>query len=270
MAAPTTSPVLVTGGTGTLGRLVVARLLDAGHPVRVLSRHPAAADDARPGVELVAGDLASDQGIDASVAGVDVIVNLAGTSKGDGDKARSLVAAATRAGAPHLVHISVVGADRVPVESAVDRAMFGYFASKLDAEREVAGSGLPWTTLRATQFHELVLKVAEGMARLPVVPLPSGFRFQPVAAAEVADRLVELALGAPAGLVPDVAGPEVRGLGDLVRAYLRSRGKRRPFVPVPVFGSAARAVRDGAILAPDRAVGRQTWDEFLAPAPATV
>ena len=95
-------------------------------------------------VELVAGDLASDQGIEAAVA---VVVNLAGTSKGDGDKARSLVAAATRAGAPHLVHISVVGADRVPVKSAVDRAMFGYFTSKLDAEREVAGSGLPWTTM---------------------------------------------------------------------------------------------------------------------------
>jgi uncharacterized protein YbjT (DUF2867 family) len=262
---PATSPILVTGGTGTLGRLVVARLLDAGHPVRVLSRQPAAAGDDRPGVELVAGDLDSDQGIDAAVAGVDVIVNLAGTSKGDGDKARSLVRAAGLAGAPHVVHISVVGADRVPVASAVDRAMFGYFASKLEAEREIAGSGLPWTTLRATQFHELVLKVAEGMTRLPVIPVPSGIRFQPVAAAEVADRLVELALGAPAGLVPDLAGPEIRGLGDLVRTYLRWRGKRRPFVPMPVFGGAARAVRDGAILAPDRAVGRQTWDEFLAP-----
>jgi len=270
MTTPTTSPILVTGGTGTLGRLVVARLVEAGHAVRVLSRRPATAGDDRPGVELVAGDLAADQGIDAAVANVGVILHLAGTSKGDGDKARSLVQAARRAGSPHLVHISVVGADRVPVTPAVDRAMFGYFASKLDAEREVAGSGLPWTTLRATQFHELVLRVAEGLARLPVVPVPSGFRFQPIAAAEVADRLVDLALGAPAGLVPDVAGPEVRRLDDLVRAYLRSRGKRRPFVPMPVFGGAARAVRDGAILAPDRAVGRQTWDEFLAPVPATV
>src|SRR5262245_29251517 len=127
MTTSTTPPILVTGGTGTLGRLVVARLLDAGHPVRVLTRHPGPAGADRPRVEVVAGDLAADQGIDAAVAGVELIVHLAGTTKGDGDKARALVAAAARAGAPHLVHISVVGADLVPVASAVDRAMFGYF-----------------------------------------------------------------------------------------------------------------------------------------------
>ena len=75
--------------------------------------------------------------------------------------------------------------------------MFGYFASKLAAERVVADSGLAWTTLRATQFHDLVFMVAQGMAKLPVIPVPSGFRFQPVDTGEVADRLVDLALGAP-------------------------------------------------------------------------
>jgi uncharacterized protein YbjT (DUF2867 family) len=73
----------------------------------------------------------------------------------------------------------------------------------------VADSGLPWTTLRATQFHDLTLKTARQMARLPVIPVPAGFRFQPVDAGEVAARLVELALGTPAGLVPDMAGPRV-------------------------------------------------------------
>jgi uncharacterized protein YbjT (DUF2867 family) len=254
-------PILVTGGTGALGRLVVPRLRDTGRQVRVLSRRGHQDAD---GIEFVTGDLASGEGTDAAARGAEVVVHCAGSSKGDEVTTRHLVEAAARAGARHLVLISVVGADRVPVESGLDRAMFGYFASKLAAERVVAGSGLPWTTLRATQFHTLSLLTARQLARLPVIPVAAGFRFQPVDTAEVADRLVELALGAPAGLVPDLAGPRIYGMGELVRGYLRARGLRRPVVPVPVPGGAARALRAGANLAPDRAVGRRTWEEFLA------
>jgi len=256
-----TSDILVTGGTGTLGRLVVGRLQDTGGKVRVLSRR---GREAGEGIEYVTGDLATGEGIDAAVDGAGIIVHCAGSNKGDDDKARHLVRAAARAGTRHLVYISVVGADRVPVVSGADRAMFGYFASKLAAERVVADSGLPWTTLRASQFHDLILLVAQQMTRLPVIPVPAGFRFQPVDAGEVADRLVELALGTPAGLVPDIAGPRVYTVPGLLRAYLRASGKRRPMAPVPIPGKAARAVRAGANLAPGRAVGRRTWEDFLA------
>jgi uncharacterized protein YbjT (DUF2867 family) len=254
-------PILVTGGTGTLGRLVVARLRDAGRPVRVLSR---SAHEDGDGVEFAVGDLETGEGVDTALAGVEVVVHCAGSATGDEEKTLNLVRAASRAGVRHLVHISVVGADRVPVVSGIDRAMFGYFASKLGAERAVAASGLPWTTLRATQFHDLLMTTARQMARLPVIPVPSGARFQPVDADEVAARLVELALGEPAGLVPDMAGPRVYGMADLVRGYLRARRARRPIVPVRLPGRAARAFREGANLAPDRAVGRRTWEGFLA------
>jgi uncharacterized protein YbjT (DUF2867 family) len=255
-----TSPILVTGGTGTLGRQVVPRLRGAGRQVRVLSR----ARHENNGIEFVTGDLATGEGIDAAVEGAEVIVHLAGSSKGDEVKAESLVRAASKAGVRHLVYISVVGADRVPVVSGVDRAMFGYFASKLGAERVVAESGVPWTTLRATQFYDLSFTTASQMARLPVIPVPSGVRFQPVDTAEVAERLAQLALGTPAGLVPDMAGPRVYEMRELVRSYLRALGKHRSILPVRLPGKAARAFRDGANLAPDRAVGRRTWEEFLA------
>jgi uncharacterized protein YbjT (DUF2867 family) len=253
--------MLVTGGTGTLGRLVVPRLRDAGRTVRVLSR---STREAGEGVEFVTGDLDTGEGIAAAVDGAGIIVHCAGSTTGDEDKAENLVRAASQAGTRHLVYISVVGADRVPVVSRVDRAMFGYFASKLGAERVVADSGVPSTTLRATQVHDLMLMTARQMARLPVIPVPAGFRFQPVDAGEVADRLVELALGPPAGLVPDMAGPHVYEMRALVRGYLRACGKRRPIVPVRAPGKAARAFRAGANLAPDGAVGRRTWEEFLA------
>jgi uncharacterized protein YbjT (DUF2867 family) len=260
-ASMDTTRILVTGGTGTLGRLLVPRLRATGHTVRVLSRRSREAGD---GVELVTGDLGTGEGIDAAVEGAEVVVHCAGTAKGDEDKARHLIRAASGAGTRHLVHISVVGVDRVPVASAVDRAMFAYFQSKLAAERVVADSGLPWTTLRATQFHQSFLALARQLARLPVVPVAAGFRFQPVDAAEVADRLAELALGPPAGLVPDLAGPRVDGMDTLIREYLRASGRRRPLLPMRLPGKAARAIRAGANLAPDRAVGRRSWEEFLA------
>jgi uncharacterized protein YbjT (DUF2867 family) len=255
-----TTPLLLTGGTGTLGRLVAPLLTAAGCRVRVLSRRH---DPSRSG-EFVVGDLTTGEGVDAAVQGVGTVVHCAGSSSGDEDKTRHLVQAAARAGIEHLVYISVVGADRVPVTSRLDRAMFGYFASKRGSERVIADSGLPWSTLRATQFHDLVLTVVRQMAKLPVVPVPAGMRCQPVDAGDVAARLAELALGPPSGLVADIAGPRVYSMDELVRPYLAAKGLRRLIVPVRLPGGAARAVRAGAIIAPDRAVGHRTWEEFLA------
>jgi uncharacterized protein YbjT (DUF2867 family) len=254
------SPILVTGGTGTLGRLVVAGLREAGCDVRVLSR---GAHNAQ-GIEFVTGDLARGEGIDAAVEGVDVIVHCAGSAKGDEDKARHLVRAALAARVRHIVYISVVGADRIPMAGGLDRAMFGYFGSKFAAEHAIADSGIQWTTLRATQFFDLTLMTAHQMAKLPLIPVPAGFRFQPVDAGEVAARLVDLALGAPAGLVPAIGGPRAYDMAELVRGYLRAAGKHRPIIRLPLPGKAAAAIRDGANLAPDRAVGRRTWEDFLA------
>jgi uncharacterized protein YbjT (DUF2867 family) len=257
-----TAPILVTGGTGTLGRLVVSRLLNAGRDVRVLSRR---SREGAGGIEFMIGDLATGAEIDAAVQGVEIIVHCAGSAKGDEDKAQHLVRAACRAGARHLVFISVVGADRIPIVSAIDRAMFGYFGSKLAAEQAVADSGLPWTTLRATQFHDLTLMTARQMTRLPLIPVPAGFHFQPVDAGEVAARLVELALGEPAGLAPDMAGPRVYAMDELLRTYLlASHRRQRPIIPLWLPGKAARAFRAGANLNLDRAVGRRTWEDFLA------
>ncbi len=255
--------ILVTGGAGVLGRLLVTQLSAAGYPVRGMSRRARPGED-WPGAEWAQADLEAGEGIEAAVEGAEIIVHCAGSGKGDEKKARNLVQAASRAGARHLVYISVVGADRIPIGSFVDRAMFGYFASKLAAERVVADSGLPWTTLRATQFHYLTLMVARAMAKLPIVPLPAGFQFQPIDEGEVAARLAELALGTPAGLVPDMAGPKVYSMAELLRGYLQASHRHRPIIPVWLPGKAAQAVRAGANLAPERAVGRRTWEEFLA------
>ncbi|WP_344324706.1 SDR family oxidoreductase [Streptomyces macrosporus] len=249
-------PVLVTGGTGTLGRRVVRRLLEEERAVRVLSRRPRPAGDREP-YDWATGDLSTGEGIDAAVAGVGTIVHCATTvGRGDVAATRRLVDAARRSGGePHLVYISIVGIDRVP---------FVYYRAKSAAERIVEGAGLPWSVLRATQFHDLIAGIVDAQRMLPVALAFGGVCFQPVDAGEVADRLAALAVGGPAGRVPDMGGPQVRDHRELTRTTLRARGRRRPVLPLRLPGAVFRAFREGGHLAPDRAVGRVTYDEYLA------
>jgi uncharacterized protein YbjT (DUF2867 family) len=249
-------PILVTGGSGTLGRGVVARLLAGGHQVRVLSRQPRPVSVPAQ-VDWVTGELVSGQGLAAAVAGTGVIVHCASDPRRrqvDIDGTRNLLGAARAVGTPHLLYISIVGIDRLP---------YRYYQAKLATERLIQASGLPWTILRATQFHQLLLLVARGLARLPLVPVPAATSFQPIDAAEVAHRLAALAGGPPAGRVPDLGGPEVRTAADLLRAYLQATGRRRLVLAVQLPGAVFAGHRHGGHLAPDRAVGRRTWEQFL-------
>jgi uncharacterized protein YbjT (DUF2867 family) len=254
-------PILVTGGTGTLGRRVVRRLSEAGREVRVLTRQVGKHEN---GVRFITGDLLSNDGINAAVDGVTTIVHCAGAAKGDEIATQNLVHAAVGAGRPHLICISVVGAERVPDWGWFDRQMYSYFDMKGKVEQVVADSGLPWTTLRTSQFHDLIFMMVEALAKLPVVPVASGVAFQPVDVDEVAARLVELARGKPSGLVSDMAGPRAYGMAELVRVYLKRTHRHRPLLPLWLPGKAARALRAGANLAPEHAVGKRTWEDYLS------
>ncbi|MCE0768045.1 NAD(P)H-binding protein [Pseudonocardia kujensis] len=237
---------LVTGGTGTLGRVLVERLRADGRPTRVLSR--------RPGHGHVVGDLATGEGIDAALRGCDVVVHCA-TGRKDAETSARLVEAARRHGAPHLVYVSIVGIDRIPL---------GYYRQKLAVERLLADSGLPHTILRATQFHDLVAGMLGVLGRVPgVLPVPRGVAFQPVDVRDVAERLAALAAARPAGRVADLGGPQVRAFDDLARAWLAARDRRRRVVSLPVPGNLAAAVRGGANLVPEHADGTITFEQYL-------
>ncbi|GES34242.1 NAD(P)H-binding protein [Streptomyces angustmyceticus] len=247
--------ILVTGGTGTLGRALVDRLLGDGHDVRSLSRRPHTGT-ARPRPRSYAVDLRDGTGLPEALAGVETVVHCASTpSGGDTEAAGRLIAAARAAGVAHLVYISIVGVDLVPIR---------YYRTKLAVERLIEGSGLGWTVLRTTQLHDLVLRVIKAGTRSPVLPVPTGVRVQPVEVGEVADRLAELAAGGPAGRVADLGGPEVLDARDLVRATLAAGGRRRLLMPLWLPGASAAALRRGGNLTPEHADGRRTYAEFLA------
>jgi len=238
--------IVVTGGTGTLGRVVVELLEADGHEVREVSRRSAAWP-----IDLRTGD-----GLEAALTGAEVVVHCASTQRGgDEEVARHLVAAAKAAGVRHVVYISIVGVDVVPL---------GYYRAKLAVEKVIAESGVGWTVLRTTQFHDLIVTLFAGLAKVPLVlPVPS-VRLQPVEVREVAARLADLAVAEPAGRVPDMGGPEVRPAADFARAYLAARGRKRLLVPFLLPGKLFGALRRGGGITPEHADGKGTFEEFLA------
>jgi uncharacterized protein YbjT (DUF2867 family) len=242
------SAILVTGATGTLGRPTVQRLKDAGHDVRSLSR--------KSGPGIVTGDLLTGEGIDEALAGIDTVLHLAtgGGGKKDVVAARILLDAAARARISHLVFISIVGVDRIP---------FPYYRGKLEVEKLTAASGVPFTILRATQFHDLIAGVFTAQRFLPVIFTPD-FLVQPIAASEVAVRLTELAGSDPAGRVADIGGPEQRNGRSLARAWAQANGSRRPAVPLRLPGKAFASFAAGDAVVPGPGYGRVTFEDQLS------
>lgn len=263
------SRVLVTGGTGALGTELVPRLVAAGHEVRVLTRRER--PDLPAGVAGVRGDLRTGEGLDEAAAGIDVIAHLASGTGGvpsyrkarrtDLEGTERLLVAAKRSGSPHLVYISIVGIDRIPL---------GYYRAKLETEALIESSGLPSTILRTTQWHTLAWELCRRVERLPALVVPKGFRAQLLDAGEVADRMATLVRNEPSGRLADMGGPEALGMKEVLKRYFNAKGKRRFVGSVPIPTKTVRAFAEGHNLTLDNADGRITWDEFLAKRAAAI
>ena len=241
--------IAVAGGTGLVGGLLVEELRARGHDPVVLARST--------GVDVTTG-----AGLDAALDGAGAVVdvsNVTTTRRGPAEAfftagTRHLLEAGRRAGVGHHVVLSIVGVDRVDT---------GYYAAKRAQERAVLDGDVPATVLRATQFHEFADQM---LARIPgpVAVFPR-MRVQPVAAHEVAAALAALVDEAPAGMAPELAGPEVHELVELARRVLAARGSRRPVLPVRLPGRAGRQMVEGALLPTGPGPrGRMTFDEWLA------
>ncbi|HET7639291.1 MAG TPA: NAD(P)H-binding protein [Ktedonobacteraceae bacterium] len=249
--------VLVTGATGTLGREVVARLIARQHRTRILSHQsaPSLPED----VEVITGDLVSGSGLREAVAGVSAIIHCASAPRDanqvDVEGTRSLLQAAHGSRA-HIIYPSIVG---------VDRSTYAYYQAKRATEVVIEQGPLPWTIVRATQFHNLVLRLIQtfGADTLPVVAVAGGMRFQSIDVGEVADHLITLMEQGPAEHTPDIGGPQVRTIEEMSEAYLRIRGRKATIQSAALAGDVFDVFRSGINLVPDHAVGTITWEAFL-------
>lgn len=241
--------IAVAGGTGTVGTHVVEVARERGHEVGVLARSA--------GVDLVAGT-----GLAARLEGVDVVIDvLSVTTTGAEASTRFFRATTTAlldgerdAGTPHHLALSIVGIDRAPE---------AYYAGKIVQEQLVEAGGVPWTILRATQFHEFAAQLFD---RAKVGPLHAAprMRTQPIAAVEVAAHLVDLAEAGPSGRARELAGPREEDLPRMIRAYARATGYRGWIPAINLPGGFGRAQRDGSLLpGPGAVLGTQTFDDWV-------
>jgi uncharacterized protein YbjT (DUF2867 family) len=250
--------ILLTGGTGGLGREVVRAAEAAGHTVRIASRRPRP-HDTPAGREWARMDMDTGDGVRDALADADAVIHAASDPRRhaavDVQGTRRLAEAAREAGTAHLVYVSIVGVDEIP---------FAYYRSKYEAERILAASGVPHSILRATQFHAFVAAMIAGFARVPLLlPLPTSFRFQPVATAEVAERLVRAVEQGPGGRLPDFGGPEVLTMGEMARTWKAARGIRRLTLHLPLPGALAAAFRAGKNTVRDGERGTLRWEDWL-------
>ena len=239
----------VAGGTGLVGRHVVAAARERGDDVLLLARSE--------GVDLLSGE-----GLAARLAGVDAVVdttNVASQRRAVAEEffgtvSRHLLAAEEAAGVRHHVVLSIVGIDDVPT---------GYYQGKQVQERTVAAGGVPWTVLRATQFHEFAEQVL-GFVRVGPFAFVPRMLSQPVSAREVGAHLVDLAHGPALGQAPELAGPERLQMVELARRVAARAGGRPRVVPVRLPGAAGRAMREGTLCpVADGPRGVVTFDDWL-------
>ncbi|MEV4575325.1 NAD(P)H-binding protein [Nonomuraea jabiensis] len=241
--------IAVAGATGNIGSLTVAALERDGHDVVRISRSL--------GVDLLTGD-----GLDDALAGVEAVVDVTNGPAGDraetvayfATATRNLLAAEKRAGVRHHVLLSIAGVGRIDGNA--------HYAGKREQERLVAEGPVPWTVVPATQFHDFAEMVA-GWTEQDGVATVAPLLVQPIAPADVAAVLAEIAAGEPRGRYVDVAGPEPQDLVDMARRTHRARGREVKLVPTwsGLFGPEMA----GNVLLPGEhaRIAPTTFDDWL-------
>ncbi len=256
--------ILVTGGTGDLGSQLVPRLMAAGFTVRVMSRRPRPAK-VPANMEWAQADLETVTGLKEVVSGVEAVIHAATSSakssrqvrthEVDVGGTRSLLETACAANVPHFIYVSIVGIEQIP---------FPYYREKVAAEAVVRGGGVPYTILRATQFHSLIPGMfLKPIQNLPFAFLPTDFKFQTIETGEVADQLTQIAAQPPAGLLPDTGGPQVLTLGEMAETWFAAQGKRCKLFRLPVPGAVGHSFRQGYNTCPNHRDGKFTWEQWL-------
>jgi len=251
--------VLVTGGTGVLGRELVPRLGAAGHTVRVMSRRAGESNIAGD-VEWAQADLLSGAGLEQALAGVDTVVHCASspfrdTRAVDVEGTRMLIGKGRAAGVGNLYYVSIVG---------IEKVNYPYYAHKLEAEKVIQSSGAPYTILRATQFHPLLDTFLGTLyKRGPLLIVPGAMQFQLIDPGEVADHVVASLAKGPSGRLPDIGGPHVQRVSEIAKDWLKASKKRLIKIPVPAGGPLSGFAK-GYNCCPENKIGTITWREWLA------
>lgn len=232
--------ITVLGATGLIGKQVIASLNEAGHQTVAASRSS--------GVDVLTGE-----GLAPALAGSDVLVDVTNSPSYDDDPVmqffttatKNLVDAAKSANVGHYVALSIVNCDGLP-ES-------GYMRAKVVQERTITESGLPYTIVRATQFHEFGEGITDSLTVDGEVRAPDG-PIQPIAAAEVSGEVARAAQAGPVNGVVNIGGPEKLRFAELAKLVLAHRGDSTRVVVDPSARYFGTLVSEDSLVTGDDAV----------------
>jgi len=242
--------IVVVGGSGLIGKKVVADLRQRGH--EVVAASPSS------GVNAVTGE-----GLTHAIAGAQVVVDVANAPSWEDSavlaffkaSSRNLLAAEAAAGVRHHVALSVVGTERL--------LSSGYFRAKLAQEELIKASPIPYTIVRATQFFEFVGGIAQFATEGQTVRVPPVL-MQPIAADDVAVAVADVALAEPLNGMVEVAGPEPIRQDELLRQFLKATGDARTVVTDPKALYYGVAVNDQSLTPGERPrLGTMRFAEWL-------
>lgn len=224
--------ILITGGTGTLGKRL-CQLLDSQKTSYTIGTRKESNDP-----RMVTMDLIHNTGLREAVAGKELIFHLATDMKKDTKITQNLLKALGGQSKVHLVYISIVGIEDIP---------FSYYRKKLASENAIKHSGIPFTIVRATQFHEFAHSIITNLLKYRIGILPKKIVLQTIDVSLVAKELVNVSQKPPENKTYELGGAEILNLGQMAAIWLKVTGKRRWILNIPILGKLGKALRYGSL-----------------------
>ncbi len=246
--------ILVSGASGNLGKCLTTILDREGLHYHITTRKKV-----QSGEKVLYLDLQTGEGIDNGCVGKKIIFHLAsGTKKADRStdvlSVQKLIGASLKNKVSHFIFISIVGIEKVPIK---------YYKFKVEAENIIKSSGVPYTILRATQFHEFIDNMISTFLKYKIGPLQMNGKNQPIETSVVAEKMFDIYKNGPINNTLEIGGPQVLDFRHLSTSWQKYTHKKKMIIPIPTVGKALSAIRTGALTCSVMNHDSCSWEDYL-------
>ena len=248
--------ILITGASGTLGKELCKVLSANNTPYIAISRNEM---DIDPPAKWMYADLNSGEGLNKLPSKIDTVIHLATNasnknSASDPELTNEMLKFSRTKNVSHFIYMSIVGIDKIP---------YPYYEQKLQSENYVISGNLPFTILRATQFHQLIDFFLSNSLKFPIALLPKKYKFQPIAPKSVAEKLYAISQAEPLNGIVNIGGPEILTFGELYKDWLKAKGRKALVINLPLPGKRSQAFVNGYNTCEEKDTEGTTWKEYL-------
>jgi len=244
--------ILITGGTGILGKSLCSLFEQRSIPFTTSTHKQALKNN------MVIMNIETGEGIKEAVSGKKIILHLASDKKhpdNDVSGTQKLINEIKHQGLNlHFIYISIVGIEKLPMT---------YFKQKLQTEELIKKSGISWSILRATQFHNYVDQILKQLLKLPIGILPKKVPIQPIDVLPVAEKLLEISFQEPTYRTDNIGGKEILSLETLSQSWMAIQNIKKPLLNLPLWGSTGNNLINGALTCSQKTNEGRNWQQWL-------